>query len=293
VRTLSTESLEFRTSIVEYWLATSLLAREIAVSLPEPVQPENTAVLEISYHGSLNSSTARGSKSDGYIGISGEKAFLRLFGYCQWLPLLHTMPEGNRDLAMFRLELSLPSGLQVVAPGVKSSDSNMDGLRKSFWNTLYPVSLTQYSVWVDSWKVLSDGNITAYFHDNEEATRDYLETCAAIRDWYYKLYSAGLPGETLEVPYSIVQLDVPSGGYESHNMVGFARSRFSGQFSYADLTWISHEMIPQFITVEVDPYLPGAVLLTDGFNLFFNLSVVEKLTGPEFRRNICIIRTVF
>ena len=269
--------------MVEYWLATTLLARELAIILPEPIPPGDTVGLKISYQGSLNSSTARGSESDGYIGITEEKAFLRLFGYCQWLPLIHTMPNGTRDLAMFRLEANIPSDLQIVAPGVEIQEQVTNGRRVSVWNTLYPVSLTQYSVWIDSWKVHSEGDLRVYYHDNEDATKDYLNTCITILNWYKKLYSVGLPIDKLEVPYSIVQLDVPSGGYESQNMVGFARSRFLGQFSYSDLTWISHEMIPGFITVPVDENQPGSVLITDGFNLFFNLPVLEKMIGPEFK----------
>jgi len=276
-------TLEFARRTVEYWASTTLLAQELTVSFSDPLAPGESSAVVLTYRGPLNASTARGSRSDGYIGVFEDHAFLRSFPYAAWLPLIHTGIEGTADQVEFTLDADVPESLRLIAPGKRESEVVSSGRRRTAWASVRPMTLAQHHVWAEPWKVLSKGPITAYYHRSADAARSYLDTCAEIKRHYDAMYSVGLPSDSVDVPYSVAELSVPSGGYASQNMVGFARERFTGEFSFADLRWISHEMIHEYLDYPVDTAAPGAVAISDGFNLFFNLPVMEKIVGPSFR----------
>jgi len=277
------KALEYDNAKVEYWLSTTLLAQELEVNLSKPLAPGESSTITLTYRGALNPSTARGSKSDGYIAIFEDRAFLRLFGYTPWLPTIHTGMEGLSDQAEFRLDAEVPESLRLVASGKCESETVSAGRRQVVWTSVRPLTPAQYMVWAETWKVLSEGQIAVYYHQSEDAARDYLDVCAKIKAHFDALYSVGLDCDGLKVPYNIAELSVPSGGYPSQNMVGFARERFTGKFSFGDLGWISHEMIHEYLDYPVNTEEPGQVVISDGFNLFFNLPVIEKIVGPSFR----------
>ena len=275
--------LTFEARKVEFWPSTTLLATEVSTTLPNPLSPGETADVTLTYEGPVNNSTARGSRSDGYIGIFEDRVFLRLFGYTPWLPLVATTMQDGEDMADFDLEVETPSSLRVIAPGQRQSEEVSEGRRRAVWSTLRPMTLVQHKLWAEPWEVLSEGSLRAYHHGSEAAAQRYLKTCAEIRRWCDRLYGAGLPTESLSAPYSVAQLSLPSGGYPSQYSVGFASKDFTGEFSYADLRWIAHEMVTEYLDVPADVDAPGAMAIGDGFNLFFNLPVIARIAGPEFK----------
>jgi hypothetical protein len=275
--------LAYETRKVEYWASTALLATEVSTTLPSPLSPGDAVDVTLTYQGWVNNSTARGSKSDGYIGIFEDKVFLRLFGYTPWLPLLAVTPQDAEEMATFRIDVETPSSLRAIAPGRRESEEVSGGRRRTVWSTQRPMTLIRHKLWAEPWEVLPEGDFAVYHHGSEAAAHSYLRTCRQIKGWFDQLYGAGLPPESLSVPYSVAQLSLPSGGYPSQNMVGFASKDFTGEFSYADLRWIAHEMVTDYLDIPVDVDAPGAVVIGDGFNLFFNLPVIERIAGPEFR----------
>lgn len=284
VRAKNGTDLQYETRKVEYWASTTLLSRETTVKLPSSLSPGDSIEVTLEYHGSINPSTARESRSDGYIGVLEDKVFLRSFAYTNWFPILHTTPAGFSDQADFRLAIEVPASLIGIAPGKLESEYVEGGRRHSVWSSLRPISLLDYEVFAESWKVVSEGPLRVFYHDDEGAARKYLEVCAKIKRGLEELYTADLPPEQVSAQYSVAQLDVPSGGYGAQNMVGFARKDFTGEYSFADLRWISHEMISEYIMLPLDDNEPGAMVIDDGFRLFFNLPVIERIAGADFKR---------
>jgi len=224
------------------------------------------------------------SSPSNYMRIDSQGAYLRSYGYSLWFPVFVEARSDTPVVDFTEVKINTPESFRGVFTGKRIKEYADGNLRTSLWRC-EQTDIRNVQVAVRPYQINRQGGSYLYYLDSDKsraACQDIHAFVSRLAEYYSDHYKNAHKGPQLHV----AELPNFASGISSGNMIGMTSAQWQN-FSLGDKDvslklLLAHELVHDYVQVQVSVNNPLAALVVEGFPSYFHLPALGEILGEKF-----------